>query len=120
MPKTSLTASVAGLLATSGYRVVVVYLDPQGNLAEDLGNTDDDRDDKGRRLTQALMFGGGAAPAAEVRHGFDVLEGSSVLDQATADLSSPAHLRRIYLALRAAVFHFPSQGLALDKRHYPR
>ena len=35
--KTSLTANVAGLAATSGWRVLAVDLDPQGNLATDLG-----------------------------------------------------------------------------------
>jgi chromosome partitioning protein len=89
--KTTLTANVAGLLATSGYRVLVVDLDPQGNLAEDLGYTDDSRDDKGRSLAQALMFGGGAAPVVGVRPNLDVLVGGSVLDQATAGLSSRAN-----------------------------
>ena len=81
-------ASVAGLLATSGYRVLVVDLDPQGNLAEDLGYTDDDRKDKGRTLAQALMFGGGAAPVLGVRPDLDVLVGGAVLDQTNAGLSS--------------------------------
>ena len=79
------------LLATSGYRVLVVDVDPQGNLAEDLGYTDDSRDAKGRSLAQALMFGGGAAPVVGVRTGLDVLVGGSVLDQATAGLSSRAN-----------------------------
>lgn len=82
---------MAGLLATSGYRVLVVDLHPQGNLAEDLGYTDDSRDDKGRSLAQALMFGGGASPVLVVRTGLDVLVGGSVLDQATAGLSSRAN-----------------------------
>lgn len=55
--KTTLVANIGGLLASSGYRVLLVDLDPQGNLAEDLGYTGDDRDDEGRALAQALMFG---------------------------------------------------------------
>lgn len=78
--------STGHLLATSGYEVLVVDLDPQGNLAEDLGYTDDSRDAKGRSLAQALMFGGGAAPVVGVRTRLDVLVGGSVLDQATAGL----------------------------------
>jgi cellulose biosynthesis protein BcsQ len=89
--KTTLTANVVGLTATSRYRVLVVDLDPQGNLAEDLGYTDDSRDGKGRSLAQALMFRGGAAPVLGVRTGLDVLVGGSVLDQATAGLSSRAN-----------------------------
>jgi cellulose biosynthesis protein BcsQ len=57
----------------------------------DLGYTDDDRDDKGRRLAQALMFGGGAAPVTGVRPDLDVLVGGSILNQATAGLSSRAN-----------------------------
>ena len=36
--KTTLTANIGGMLASSGYRVLLVDLDPQGNLAEDLGS----------------------------------------------------------------------------------
>ncbi len=35
--KTSLTANLAGLAALSGWRVLAVDLDPQGNLGRDLG-----------------------------------------------------------------------------------
>ena len=52
--KTTVTANIGGMLANNGYRVLLVDLDPQGNLAEDLGYTDDDRDDTGRALAQAL------------------------------------------------------------------
>ena len=38
--KTSLVANVGGLLAEGGSRVLLVDLDPQGNLAEDLGYAD--------------------------------------------------------------------------------
>ena len=60
--KTTITANVAGLLALSGYRVLVVDLDPQGNLAEDFGYTGDERDDSGRALAGSLAFGQPAAP----------------------------------------------------------
>jgi len=89
--KTTLTANIGGMLANNGYRVLLVDLDPQGNLAEDLGYTDDDRDDTGRALAQALMFGGGAAPIREVRPNLDVFAGGPALDQATAGLAAKAN-----------------------------
>ena len=35
--KTSITANVAGTAALSGWKVLAVDLDPQGNLGNDLG-----------------------------------------------------------------------------------
>ena len=35
--KTSLVANIAGLTAASGWRVLAIDTDPQGNLARDLG-----------------------------------------------------------------------------------
>jgi chromosome partitioning protein len=89
--KTTLTANIGGMLAASGYRVLLVDLDPQGNLAEDLGYTDTDQDDQGRSLAQALMFGGEASPLKEVRPGLDVFAGGAALDQATAGLAARAN-----------------------------
>lgn len=89
--KTTLCANIGGMLAHSGYRVLLVDLDPQGNLAEDLGYTDADNDDQGRALAQALMFGGGVAPIAEVRPNLDVFAGGMQLDQATAGLAARAN-----------------------------
>ncbi|WP_104081267.1 ParA family protein [Cryobacterium sp. Y11] len=89
--KTTLTANIGGMLASSGFRVLLVDLDPQGNLAEDLGYTDDNRDDAGRALAQALMFGGGAEPLRDVRPNLDVFAGGPALDQATAGLAAKAN-----------------------------
>ena len=89
--KTTLTANIGGMLASSGYKVLLVDLDPQGNLAEDLGYTDDERDDEGRALAQTLMFGGGADPIREVRPNLDVFAGGAALDQATAGLAAKAN-----------------------------
>lgn len=85
--KTTLTANIGGLLASSGYRVLLVDLDPQGNLAEDLGYTADPRDDGGHNLAKALAFGGGAEPLHNVRPNLDVFVGGPDLDQATAGLA---------------------------------
>ena len=89
--KTTLCANIGGMLAHSGYRVLLVDLDPQGNLAEDLGYTDSESDDQGRALAQALMFGGGVAPISEIRPNLDVFAGGMQLDQATAGLAARAN-----------------------------
>lgn len=86
--KTTLTSNLAGLLAASGYRVLAVDLDPQGNLAEDLGYTGDDRDDRGRALADALQTEGrlGLDPVHAVRPNLDVFVGGPELEKASAFL----------------------------------
>jgi len=86
--KTTLTANIAGLLANSGQRVLAVDLDPQGNLAEDLGYRGDDRDDEGKALAGALFTGSAAEPVRDVRPGLDVYVGGRQLDRAAASLGS--------------------------------
>lgn len=86
--KTTITANVGGMLAVNGWRVLLVDLDPQGNLAEDLGYTDTDNDDNGRALAQALSFGSAVAPVRNIRPNLDVLVGGSELDGATAALAA--------------------------------
>ncbi|MET4614123.1 chromosome partitioning protein [Rhodococcus sp. PvR044] len=88
--KTTLTANVGGLLAASGYRVLIADLDPQGNLAEDLGYTGTDVDDEGKNLAQALAFGEPLTPVQAVRENLDVLPGGTHLELATAALTSKA------------------------------
>jgi Mrp family chromosome partitioning ATPase len=48
--KTSITANVAGTAALSGWRVLAVDLDPQGNLGNDLGYNQRGDGDEGGRL----------------------------------------------------------------------
>ena len=88
--KTTLTANIGGMLAASGFRVLLCDLDPQGNLAEDLGYTGDDRDDRGRALAKALSYGDAAEPIRQVRPNLDVYAGGAELDRATASLSAAA------------------------------
>jgi len=61
--KTSVTANVSGLAALAGLRVLVVDLDPQGNLARDLGMPLD----SGNRLLSALISGGDLPVVPNVR-----------------------------------------------------
>ncbi|NKR28862.1 AAA family ATPase [Rhodococcus hoagii] len=86
--KTTLAANIGGLLAASEYKVLIVDLDPQGNLAEDLGYTGTEVDDEGRNLAQALAFGEPLAPVRDVRPNLDVAAGGAHLEAATAALTS--------------------------------
>ena len=88
--KTTITANIGGMLAASGYRVLLVDMDPQGNLAEELGYTDADTNDDGMALTQTLVFGSDAQPAVGIRENMDVLMGGSHLDMAAAGLTLKA------------------------------
>ncbi|MEO5536043.1 MAG: ParA family protein [Pseudolysinimonas sp.] len=86
--KSTITSNIGGLLASSGYNVLLVDLDPQGNLAEDLGYTGDDRDDRGRALSDALQTEGrlGVDPVRAVRPNLDVFVGGAELEKASAFL----------------------------------
>ena len=88
--KTTLAANEGGLLAASGYKVLIGDLDPQGNLAEDLGYTGAEVDDEGRNLAQALAFGEPLTPIRDIRPNLDVLPGGTHLEQATAALAAKA------------------------------
>ena len=101
--KTTITANVAGLLALSGYRVLVVDLDPQGNLDEDFGYTNDERDDSGRALAGSLAFGQPAAPVRDIRANLDVLIGGHHLDVAAASLAAAKDQTAARLALARAL-----------------
>lgn len=86
--KTTVTANLGGLLAFNGQRVLLVDLDPQGNLAEDLGYTDDDRNDRGAALSDALQTEGRhtSGPVKNVRDNLDVFVGGPELEKASAYL----------------------------------
>lgn len=86
--KTTLVSNVAGMLAASGYRVLVVDLDPQGNLAEDFGYTESEHNDEGRALASSLMFGTVPSLYRGVRENLDVLMGGEQLDGASAGLAA--------------------------------
>jgi cellulose biosynthesis protein BcsQ len=86
--KTTLTANVGALLALSGWRVLLIDMDPQGNLGLDLGYRHSEIDDDGAGLAQSLMFGSKLAPLKNVRPNLDVVPGGAFLDQAAAGLVS--------------------------------
>lgn len=74
--KTSITANVGGLAAAGGYRVLLVDLDPQGNLARDLGYGP--RSDGGAGLLMA-MYHASEPPRLTVRDNLDVIPGGARL-----------------------------------------
>lgn len=69
--KTSVATNVAGLAAVAGLRVLVVDLDPQGNVARDLGL----EPDSGQQLLSALVTGAPVPVTAAVRERLDVVQG---------------------------------------------
>lgn len=75
--KTTLTAQVAGIAAASGWRVLAIDLDPQANLARDLGYAS--RSDGGAGLLSAVRDGGPLLPIADVRPNLDVVAGGPEL-----------------------------------------
>lgn len=81
--KTSLVANLAGLAAQSGWNVLAVDIDPQGNLARDLGVMD--VSDAGANLGAAII---GLAPLAPIpaRANLDLACGGEQLDSLTSDI----------------------------------
>ncbi|WP_162231098.1 ParA family protein [Leucobacter musarum] len=88
--KTTLCTNMGGILARSGQRVLVVDIDPQGNVGLDLGYADTDRDDSGRSLSAALQgLTDSVQIVKEVRENLDVIVGGSELHGAAAALAVP-------------------------------
>ena len=86
--KTSLAANVAGLAAVSGWRVLAVDLDPQGNLATDLGVLD--ASDGGEGLLQAVTGSAPLTPLKDVRPGLDLVAGGPRTGELAGHLSRAA------------------------------
>jgi len=78
--KTSTVSNVGGLLASAGYKVLLVDLDVQGNLAEDLGYVGTDLNDEGLGLFQAVSAGQPIVPVRGIRPGLDVVPGGERLE----------------------------------------
>jgi cellulose biosynthesis protein BcsQ len=89
--KTSTTAALAVQLAEAGLRVLAVDLDPQGDLADDLGYTD--RSDAGENVTTAVLTGGPLTPLHDIRPGLDVAAGGAHLED-LADALAAMNRRR--------------------------
>jgi cellulose biosynthesis protein BcsQ len=75
--KTSIVANLGGITALAGWRVLVVDLDPQGNLAADLGYND--RSDHGASLARTLTDGSSPITLRSVRDRLDAWAGGPAL-----------------------------------------
>ncbi|MBC9927326.1 ParA family protein [Leucobacter sp. cx-169] len=100
--KTTVVSNVGALLAAPDYPVLIVDLDPQGNIARDLGYIDTPNDDKGRELTMALLESGSSdgtpvKPLKNVRPGLDVLMGGKWLHRVTPWLGQNPDLAKVSL-----------------------
>ena len=78
--KTSVTANVAGIAALSGWRVLTVDLDPQGNLGTDLGYAQSGDTDQGAALMAAIRDGSALKPLRDIRPGLDAVPGGDHMD----------------------------------------
>lgn len=89
--KTTLAANIAGLSAAAGHRVLLVDLDPQGNIGDDLGYYDAGRSDDGAHLVDTLLAGADLKPVlVDVRDNLDVISGGDRLTDLTGALFARA------------------------------
>jgi chromosome partitioning protein len=79
--KTSLATTLAGLAAKTGYRILLIDLDPQGNVGEDLGYTGAGTGDNGSGLVASLASNTPlVVTLPQARAGVDVICGGERLD----------------------------------------
>jgi len=91
--KTSVATTLAGMAADAGYRILLVDLDPQGNVGEDLGYTGRGEGDSGTGLVTSIAAGTPLSVTLEdVRPNVDVICGGARLDD-LAGLLLSRHLR---------------------------
>jgi len=100
--KTSLVANLAGVAAAGGWRVLAVDVDPQGNLARDLGVLEPS--DAGRNLRAAAVRDELLQPLREVRPNLDVVPGGEELDGLLADIQASVARGR-YRSATAVIEH---------------
>jgi chromosome partitioning protein len=79
--KTSVTTNIGTLLAQADYKVLIVDLDSQGNVANNLGFDETDKDDGGAALHSAAIYGRAPEPIRGIRANLDVLPGGTFTDQ---------------------------------------
>lgn len=78
--KTSVTANVAGLAAASGAKALIIDLDPQGNIARELGY----EQNSGRDLFMSLQLMEPLPVMKDVRPNLDVIPAGDMLRDASA------------------------------------
>jgi cellulose biosynthesis protein BcsQ len=94
--KTSIVANIAGIAALAGWEVLAVDLDPQGNLATDLGYTEHPENDRGRSIATGVRTGSPLKVIKQVRNGLDVIPGGVEFSSVLALLEqSPGIITRL-------------------------
>ncbi len=94
--KTSIVANIAGIAAVAGWEVLAVDLDPQGNLATDLGYADHPDNDRGRSISAGVRAGSPLKVINRVRNGLDVVPGGTEFTGVLAHLEqSPGIITRL-------------------------
>ena len=112
--KTSISANTAGLLANSGWHILAIDLDRQGNLQKDLGYRHDDRHDHGDMLFRSLTGSQPLAPVlTDIRPNLDVIPGGEQLFYADAGLARQGFDQRL-LASRLAPLAAHYDAIILD------
>lgn len=87
--KTSLVASVAGLAAAAGYRVLIVDADPQGDISDDLGLRGAGLSDEGEHLANCLITNSPLRVVVpEARPNLDVITGGEYVSDVAGVLFS--------------------------------
>lgn len=84
--KTSVASNCGGLVAASGLRVLIIGLDPQGNIARDLGIDPDD----GTQMFNAILSGQPLPVHRDVRPRLDVAPGGPALEDLSGVMFSRA------------------------------
>lgn len=85
--KTSVSCNTAGILAKTGWRTLLVCLDPQDNCGEDLGYSHRNESDDGYALVQALLHGEPLRPSlTDVRPDLDVVCAGPLLGEAREEM----------------------------------
>lgn len=86
--KTTLTANIGALLADMGWKILVLDIDPQGNLGMDLGYSETDLDDQGQAFATSLILDAPLNPAQTSRSNLWVVPGGAQLHMAAAGLTA--------------------------------
>lgn len=84
--KTSLTANIGGVLARSGYRTLLIDMDPQGDLGRELGYIDSDANDEGQGMFNAIAFQKPLNVIKGVRTNLDVVPAGNATEMITGAL----------------------------------
>lgn len=88
--KTTLSSNVAGLAAHAGFRVLLIDLDPQGNLLDDLGLVATPINDDGAALASTLLSGAALKPQETGRNELKIVVGGEALRDIPIMLASRA------------------------------